>query len=304
MQVFRAAIDDYAERLCLRHGERLVSLYLMGSIARGEAVPGLSDVNLLAVFRDAAPGGEPESAWNQETSRALEEQYPELRREPAAGSREPLFTCMPLLLSEISPPTPDTEGFATDEVLELHWGGQLLRGEEIRPLMPPCPPPHLPHARSWAERARRTIEAFDVSKEVHRPLATLARDAEDAEGTRRGVLQESSSPRDSVSSASLAKRAVNPSVAGHCLAKAALTCCLAVLVAEGQGFTLQSSVIAERIGERHPEWADWAQEFVRSRLDPPTDPEHLAALAEAARLLCDWSSTILHTIGLPHNLRV
>ena len=41
---------------------------------------------------------------------------------------------------------------------------------------------------------------------------------------------------------------------GHQIAKAALSCCLAICVAEGIGFTLQSKEIAERFGERHAEW--------------------------------------------------
>jgi hypothetical protein len=262
MQAFAAAIDEYVEQLARRHGERLASVYLVGSVAREEAVPGISDVNLLCVYREL-PDPDAEDTWHTETTRGIEARHPDLC--PHDATRR-LLTASRLLLSQICPPEPDASGEATEDVLELHWGGRRLHGEEIRPMMPSCPPPGLPHARAWAERARQVCE--NVTSSPPHPDHLLIR------------------------------------LAGHSLAGAALSCCLAVLVTEGQGFTLQSSLIAERFGERHPEWADWAREFARSRVDPPTTPEHLAALAEAARLLCDWSTTILHTIGLPHNLRV
>jgi hypothetical protein len=51
----RAALDRLAGRLEHLLGEDLVSLVLYGSAARGDFVPGHSDVNLLLILADASP---------------------------------------------------------------------------------------------------------------------------------------------------------------------------------------------------------------------------------------------------------
>jgi hypothetical protein len=252
---FREATRDYLECLREHHGDRLVSVYLAGSVVRGEAVPGLSDVNLICLLRETPPDAETEESWYWETTRALEDRHPALARpDPDA-----VFTFAPYTYAALFPPEPPAE--PRDEVLELQWGGELLWGEEIRERMPSCPPPRVPSARAWLTRATRTLVTAEEGRE-------------------------------------------HPRLAGHRAAKAALTCCLAASVAEGEGFTLESPVIAERFASRHPEWDAWVREFARARLDPPIDPERLASLCEAARVLVDWTATILYAIGRPHNMRV
>jgi predicted nucleotidyltransferase len=254
---FRAATQEFLERLLAHYGERLLAAYLAGSVARGEAAPGLSDINLICLLQRAPEDGEAEEAWRWETSRSLEEKHPALAR----PDPDTLFTVIPLLPEELSPEEPPTE--PSDAVLELQWGGQRLWGEEVRDRMPACPPPRVPNARAWMTRASVVLATAEECVSEH------------------------------------------PRLAGHRAAKAALSCCLATGVAEGfSGFTLGSAVIAERFAARHPEWAEWAQEFARSFRDPPTDPQDLAALLEAARVLVDWTATILYAIGRSHNLRV
>ena len=55
MSDLREAAVDYTDRLRKTLGERLRSVLLHGSVARGEAVPGLSDVNLLVLVDDVEP---------------------------------------------------------------------------------------------------------------------------------------------------------------------------------------------------------------------------------------------------------
>lgn len=263
MHAFQPAMEEYVERLQAYYGPRLLSIYLAGSVAREEAVPGLSDLNLICVFGEAGKDPEAEEAWYWETTRAMEARYPDLARpDPDA-----VFTFTPLLLEDACPqePPPDPR----DEVLELQWGGRLLWGEEVRDWMPSCPVPRLRSAREWAARAARAVNAPGGS--------LLAQRCSGQEQLR---------------------------LAGHRVAKAALTCCLAVGVAEGQGFTLLSRSIVERFAERHPDWAEWAPEFARSFQEPPATPEEFDALLEATRVLVDWTATILYAIGRPHNMRL
>jgi hypothetical protein len=271
-EAFQAAIDECVGRITACHPEAPAAIYLVGSLAYGEAVPGLSDLNLLGVF----PGVESTDAvspeWLEELTAGLEERYPALSlREPddpeTGPGSFPLVTFSALTLAELYRPVVSDEvddlpprERPRDDLLELQWGGKLLWGGELRGEMPPCPVPRLANARDWAARASRAV----------------ARAAEDVAYPRR---------------------------AGHAIAKAALRCCLAVGVAEGAGFTLQSDLIAGRFGERHPEWDAWAKEFARARLDPPTMPERVTGMLEAARILVDWSETILHAIGRDHAMR-
>jgi hypothetical protein len=269
---FREAIEECSDRIIARDAESFAAIYLVGSVVRGEAVPGLSDVNLLGILRGEESSIRVSPEWIEELTAALEERSPTLRlREPddpeTGPGSFPLLTFGSLMRVALHRPVVSVEGedpFSRerprDDLLELQWGGRLLWGEEVRDGMSPCPVPRLANARDWAASASRAV--------------TQA--AEDMAHPRR---------------------------AGHTLAKAALRCCLAVSVAEGGGFTLDSGLIAARFGERHPDWAAWATEFARARLDPPTMPERLAGLLEAARILVDWSETILHAIGRAHPLR-
>jgi hypothetical protein len=271
-EAFRAAIEECVGRLTARDPDSLAAIYLVGSVARSEAVPGLSDVNLLGLFRGDRSAMPVSPEWMEELTAALEERYSSLRvREPddpeTGPGSYPLVTFGALMLTELYRPVlgdgveePSSWDQPSDDLLELQWGGRLLWGEDLRGEMPPCPVPRLANAREWAASASQAV----------------TRAAEDLAHPRR---------------------------AGHVIARSALRCCLAVSVSEGDGYTLQSGLTADRFGERHPDWAAWAKEFARARLDPPTMPERLAGLLEAARILVDWSETILHAIGRAHPLR-
>src|SRR5215208_4721566 len=102
---FQEAAHDYTERLREYHGDTLVAVYLAGSVARGEAVPGFSDVNLICLLREAPEDAEAAEQWHWETTRALEDRYPSLARpDPDA-----VFNAVSLLPNEFAPPEPPDE---------------------------------------------------------------------------------------------------------------------------------------------------------------------------------------------------
>ena len=71
---FNPAVEQ-ALRLCLdKFGERLKAIFIGGSIAFGEALPGVSNFNWW-MFLDAEPD-ETDLAWCKEHERKLDEQYP------------------------------------------------------------------------------------------------------------------------------------------------------------------------------------------------------------------------------------
>jgi len=78
MEQARRTATEYAHRLAEVFGDRLRSVILHGSLARGEAVPGVSDINL-AVFLDAVDAG------------ALRLAASATRRFVQAGNTVPLF---------------------------------------------------------------------------------------------------------------------------------------------------------------------------------------------------------------------
>lgn len=55
MKDMRRAAERYASELAVAMGDRLRSVVLHGSVARGEAVKGISDVNLLVLLSDVDP---------------------------------------------------------------------------------------------------------------------------------------------------------------------------------------------------------------------------------------------------------
>lgn len=58
-----AAVDDAADR-CIRHfSGRLQSLYLRGSVPRGLAVEGVSDIDFVVLLHDDADAGSHDQEW-------------------------------------------------------------------------------------------------------------------------------------------------------------------------------------------------------------------------------------------------
>lgn len=56
MNDMRRAAERYASELAVAMGDRLKSVVLHGSVARGEGVKGVSDINLMVLLDDASPG--------------------------------------------------------------------------------------------------------------------------------------------------------------------------------------------------------------------------------------------------------
>lgn len=71
---WRALIDDVVEVYKKKFGENLHSVYVRGSVAKGQAVDGVSDVDTFAYVTLAKD--EIEKGWQKEDSAVLKEKYP------------------------------------------------------------------------------------------------------------------------------------------------------------------------------------------------------------------------------------
>lgn len=71
---FRSAIDHTLDLFVSRFGDRLKTVVLEGSVAWGEALAGVSDVDLFAFTTDEPT--ESDMLWRIETKEALERDYP------------------------------------------------------------------------------------------------------------------------------------------------------------------------------------------------------------------------------------
>ena len=74
---FREAIRSHVSEYYTHFGERLVSVYVWGSVHRNEAIPGVSDLDLHSFITDASK--EADLNWLKEASERLEQQFPETR---------------------------------------------------------------------------------------------------------------------------------------------------------------------------------------------------------------------------------
>jgi len=74
---FRPALLEAGDAVADYFGTRLRAIYLTGSVANGEAVPGHSDVDWFT-FLDEAPS-ETDLAWCTELQQRLAARYPEAK---------------------------------------------------------------------------------------------------------------------------------------------------------------------------------------------------------------------------------
>ena len=72
---FREAIASHVLEYYTHFGERLVSVYVWGSVHRNEAIPGVSDLDLHSFIVDVSK--ESDRQWLKEASERLEQQFPE-----------------------------------------------------------------------------------------------------------------------------------------------------------------------------------------------------------------------------------
>src|SRR5829696_7254529 len=73
-EFFRRAIRRNVQEYVAHFGERLVAIYVVGSVHRNEAVPGVSDLDIYAVIADAFSETDQEW-WQQEDPGELEREF-------------------------------------------------------------------------------------------------------------------------------------------------------------------------------------------------------------------------------------
>lgn len=74
--LYRELLQQLIEMARERFGENLLAVWLMGSIGRGQEQPGISDLDLELILRQA--GTEADEAWADELADSLLPSYPEL----------------------------------------------------------------------------------------------------------------------------------------------------------------------------------------------------------------------------------
>ncbi|HEY1643878.1 MAG TPA: nucleotidyltransferase domain-containing protein [Streptosporangiaceae bacterium] len=90
---FRQAVDAARQRICAVYRSRLHSAYLYGSIARGTAIPGVSDLDLMLALRDEPAAADRAAA--RAIEQALDEFFPQVN---GVGIG---MASVPVLLSEL-----------------------------------------------------------------------------------------------------------------------------------------------------------------------------------------------------------
>jgi predicted nucleotidyltransferase len=150
-----AAVDDAKER-CIRHfSDRLQSLYLRGSVPRGLAVEGVSDIDFVVLLRDDAKAADDDREW-------------------AASAREELKKLHPFA-SDIEyavSPAADYLAYAIAKVT-IKVRACLLYGDDLAVSLAPVKP-DASLARALDYRLRESLEQFTVEA---RPMAELEQDA-------------------------------------------------------------------------------------------------------------------------------
>lgn len=128
---FRAAVAAHVAEYVRHFGERLAAVYVWGSVHRGEAVPGVSDLDLHAFIRgELSPADE---SWFQTERHTLDARFPETR---GLNRPLPLSALLGGLRDDASPAEQrfkQSLGFRLLHDATLVWGRNLLPGPEVLP---------------------------------------------------------------------------------------------------------------------------------------------------------------------------
>jgi hypothetical protein len=89
-EFFRDAVGRCVREIVAHYGQRLVSVYVWGSVARGEAVPCVSDIELSIFIRDAYTDGDRYAWRDKEADPRLQGEIPCFRGLPPATPIQPL----------------------------------------------------------------------------------------------------------------------------------------------------------------------------------------------------------------------
>ena len=150
-----AAVDDAKER-CIRHfSDRLQSLYLRGSVPRGLAVEGVSDIDFVVLLHDDADARPDDLEWANTARKELKKLH------PFASDIEYAVS-----------PTAEYLGYPIAKVT-LKVRACLLHGEELAGSLAPVKP-DASLARALDYRLEESLAQFTVEA---RPPAELQPDA-------------------------------------------------------------------------------------------------------------------------------
>ncbi|MBC7807295.1 MAG: hypothetical protein H7145_14230 [Akkermansiaceae bacterium] len=122
---FRAAITSHVAEYVRHFGRRLVAVYVWGSVHRGEAVPGVSDLDLHAFIRDQLSPADEE--WFQKERHPLEARFP-----GTLGLSRPLPLEM-LRAGLRDEATVPARNLSRSLAFRLRHDGMLLWGEDLLP---------------------------------------------------------------------------------------------------------------------------------------------------------------------------
>jgi hypothetical protein len=146
-EFFRGAIRRHVEEYVAHFGERLVAIYVSGSVHRNEAVPGVSDLDLFSFIRDSLR--EEDGEWRERTRQRLDGEPGALAgltlpRTLTDGFRNALASPLLLRFTIIADPvdgtlrcqrTPNEElaGAGPRDVLPAWVESRILQPDEARP---------------------------------------------------------------------------------------------------------------------------------------------------------------------------
>jgi hypothetical protein len=257
-EFFRRAIRRSVQEYVAHFGERLVAIYVVGSVHRNEAVPGVSDLDIYAVIADAF--SETDEEWRQqEDPGGLEREFGSGCGVGSAMSMASLF----------GPPPPAgvkwydvPEGFAFPPDMvstllmyrrydaTLVWGRDITAGLAI-------PPPD----RRWA-------------KEEFLGLWDLIRDF-------AGLPNEGRFDPDP-----LLKQ---PSLQLRKLARHAVYGGVLLLIGLGEFRSFRGADVIPALERRFPEWTGWLEETRGLYIEPQeTTPEEVAAYLSRLLTWLEW----------------
>jgi hypothetical protein len=258
-EFFRRVIRRGVQEYVAHFGERLVAIYVVGSVHRNEAVPGVSNLNIFAFIADAFSATDQEW-WQQKKSPGGLEQ--EFGRGYGVGPATPMARLF-------GPPPPAgvkwydvPEGFAYPprtqaEILRMRrydatlvWGRDITAGLDI-------PPPDLP----WAKE--EFLWLWDYIRDV------------------AGLPNEGRFDPD--------RLPPHPSRRRRKLARHAVMGGVVLLAGLGEFRSFRGADVIPALERRFPEWTEWLEETQGLYIEPrETTPEEVIAYLSQLLTWLEW----------------
>jgi hypothetical protein len=258
-EFFRRVIRRSVQECVAHFGERLVAIYVVGSVHRNEAMPGVSNLNIFAFIPDAFSATDQEWWKQRKSPGGLEREF---GRGYGVGPATPMARLF-------GPPPPAgvkwydvPEGFAYPprtqaEILRMRrydatlvWGRDITAGVDI-------PPPDLP----WAK------EEFVWLWDYIRAVVGLPNEGR--------FDPDPLPPQSSLRLRKLARHAVM----GGVVLSAGL----------GEFRSFRSTDVIPALERRFPEWIGWLEETRGLYIEPrETTPEEVAAYLSKLLTWLEW----------------